>query len=256
MFLVLPGIDINDQFKSFGSFLFISSACLCVPFWDITHVNFSSDSKTSQNTELNEECRIGTASFEEWLNLFLERIFRLVENLPQEHGTNVKNVTMEQSLLNLALNCTKLLFMQLSPSLLIFAIAKVKKFLLNSVLPNGIKFIGSLCNNLKGRNSEFVINSLFQICAEKIFYELEQGASMTYSSQVISKTATSTTYPFGFSSMSDANLHWFQCVLFNILSNSDSVGSMKPEMKKTLFKLIKESIEKCNSWRGYKWAVF
>lgn len=117
------------------------------------------------------------------------------------------------------------MFMQMSPEMLNTVMNKIERFINSNVIPNATKFIGVLCGNLHGSNAQQALKRFIPLCANKIRFELESGASSISSSHSMSSTSkrsnNSTTYPFGFASMSDSTLHWYQCILWNGEMNSD-----------------------------------
>jgi proteasome activator subunit 4 len=109
--LTVAGIDINDEMKTSGTLCFIGVAANTVPFFDI-----------SQSVDLGslnaheQACVQATAAFEEWLRAFLDRIFILLENLPQNYGVG-KTASNESQTLRIVETVCEMVFAHLSPSL-------------------------------------------------------------------------------------------------------------------------------------------
>ena len=241
--LIIPGIDMNDPLKSFASLMFISHVAMCVPFWDLTEI--SRNTMDIDETEIDQIIRIGTSGFEAWILKFLERVFVMFENLPQQYGHHSNNSTMESSLIRLLLHTCEVTFSQLSPSLHNLVIRKIVEFARSNVIPNATKAIGFLAAAACGSENEKALPLFITLCKEKILEELEHGASSVHSSSF------STTHPFGFHSMSDASLHWYQSILYHVVFLG---GIDVYHHRQDLLKVIRAMTAKCHTRRGYKWT--
>ena len=73
--LVLPGIDINDPVKTYSSLNFIFSVVINVPFFNLTALRRGMDLDEKEEDEM---CRLISNEFESWVDLFLDRLFRMV----------------------------------------------------------------------------------------------------------------------------------------------------------------------------------
>lgn len=90
--LALPGIDTNDPTKTIAAAMFITSAIITVPVADLTrHGEHDVDLRyegmdidaTDEAAEIPREeedklCKATTEQFEEWLPMFLRRVFTVV----------------------------------------------------------------------------------------------------------------------------------------------------------------------------------
>lgn len=83
------------------------------------------------------------------------------------------------------------------------------------------------------------------LCHTAILTELSHGAS--------TDPFPSSEFPFGFAAMSDARLHWYQCILHNMVMRSGGeVLKYKGEAVELLRAMIGEN--GCKSRTGWKWG--
>ncbi|KAJ3175354.1 hypothetical protein HDU87_006306 [Geranomyces variabilis] len=248
--LVIPGIDVNDPSKTLNTLMFIRHAFSCVPIIDLTRSPapiLVSDCRMEEDGEeeraaANEECRLGTAMFAGWVERFLERTFAVIENLPQEHGQIKAKRSTETSVILLIQYTLDLLSQQTSPEIEAIALRKVKNFVSENVIPNATKAVGVICA-VTGM-PERRLATFVPLCHDQIMSELQHGAA--------ANPTTSSSFPFGFAAMSDARLHWYQCILLNVVQQS---GAEALKWKKELLEVARASVKLCQSRRGWKWAT-
>ena len=121
------------------------------------------------------------------------------------------------------------------------------KYIRANHVPNATKIVGILCGLICPKNPEKRLKAFVSLCIEEIEEELANGASSKRSG---SKMAANSN-PFGFSSNADGRLHWYQYILVQVISYSgDALSSALP----ALTKIIRKTIDQCQSRRGYKWA--
>ncbi|KAJ3037851.1 hypothetical protein HDV00_001266 [Rhizophlyctis rosea] len=263
--LTLPGIDLNDPGKTSAALMFVTHAAMCAPLFDLTkgHRGAGGDPVAAHSNamlevdagvgdmdvdldEEDEACRLATAQFEEWAAKFLDRIFVLFENLPQQHGSAATNRTMETSLIQLVMYACEIVFVQMSPDLQEVSMRKVLNFVSSNVVPNATKAIGTLSNLVGGGNSSKKLAAFIPLCHANILSELKNGAASDAAT-----TAAATSNPFGFASMGDATLHWWQAIFFNVIAQN---GSETLKYRSEVMEILTASVETCRSKRGYKWA--
>lgn len=131
------------------------------------------------------------------------------------------------------------------------AISKVLAFVVENIIPGATKSIGVLVGCLQGASPQFVLEAFVPLCDSHIRTELAHGASSIPSSPPSSFEKNST-FPFGMGALSDATLHWYQCILYNVVGNID--GKLLLPYHDMLFGVLQASISGCASYRGYKWA--
>jgi proteasome activator subunit 4 len=95
--LTIPGIDMNDPMKSISSLMFVTTALMNVPIYDLTEsatsgVTYASEESRFESMDVDGEhqvyaadreeddllCRATTGEFEEWIAKFLNRVFTIV----------------------------------------------------------------------------------------------------------------------------------------------------------------------------------
>ncbi|KNC98256.1 uncharacterized protein SPPG_06655 [Spizellomyces punctatus DAOM BR117] len=267
--LAIPGIDVNDPTKTSVTLLFIRHAIACTPLIDLTKRNRGPGGQTQpadrpvnmievdmgadlaetsgMDVDVDEEdemCRMGTAVFEDWIGRFFERVFVMFENLPQQHGNVKSKGSLESSLILIVQFTGELLFTQMSPDIESIALRKVSNFVSENVIPNATKAIGMFCSVTGAPATRLA--TFVPLCRDRILTELEHGAGSQPSSAY-----SSSGHPFGFAAMSDASLHWYQCILYSVLIKS---GKDMLQHKDTLLEIARETLARTRARRGYKWA--
>ncbi|KAI8379085.1 uncharacterized protein BYT42DRAFT_495617 [Radiomyces spectabilis] len=255
--LALPGIDMNDPIKTIASLMFIANAVMSIPVVDLadsesyynpavdySHQREGMDLDADQDAELSREmedqlCRATTGEFEEWLAKFMRRVFTIFENLPQ-HDRKKQSGAMEAGLTQTLLHACDIVFGQLSEPLYDLALRMVVDFASEQVLPNAVRATGMLCDSITSANPQKAAKRFFPLCINNIMVELEHGASSTI-------TNSSTSNPI----QSDSSFHWYQNILFSVVS---MMGSELLRYKKDILAALKEMVSKCRSRRGIMWT--
>ncbi|ORY39104.1 hypothetical protein BCR33DRAFT_662528, partial [Rhizoclosmatium globosum] len=238
--LTLPGIDMNDPMKTTSTFVFISSAFMGVPIVDL-----SNSMVDDEETEDDRDVRFSTAAFEEWIVLFLNRIYVMFENLPQIHGSSDEN-TMEGVLLSMATYSLQIILQQTSPEIHELALKSLAKFVASNVIPSATKAVGKILSIAGGSFPAKKLHYFLPLTASRIREELASGASGKPS------MSATTSFPFGFASLSDAALHWNQYAFMSTLAGT---GSALLEHKRTVEGVIEDMVNGCKSFRGVKWGA-
>jgi len=252
--IITPGIDMNDPVKTSSALLFISNALKCIPL--ITCEESSSSSKNynisdsgyemfGEGSEDDDElCRINTLEFTEWVIKFLDRVLSIFENLPENFALK-KSSSTEIGMIQLLLHTCEVLFIQLSDEIHDIALKKIEDFARSHVIPNATKIFGSLCSASTGCNPDKALAVFLPMCKNAIESELKHDAGS------ISCLTTESSNPFSFATSSDSTLHWYQSILYHVVIQA---GDCLLKYKSLLIDVLKISIEKCKSGRGYKWA--
>ncbi|TPX58023.1 hypothetical protein PhCBS80983_g03421 [Powellomyces hirtus] len=249
--LVIPGIDVNDPTKTLNTLLFIRHAISCVPLADLTNgdgayvvgdCSVMETEETEQRKADDEVCRQGTGIFATWIERFLERVFVVIENLPQEHGHMKTKRSVEGSVIRMIQYTCELIFMQMQPDLQLIALRKIKNFVAENVIPNATKAVAMIC--AVAGTPKLRLETFVPLCHEQIMKELEHGAA--------TNPTTSSSFPFGFAAMSDARLHWYQYILLNVCRQS---GAEVLKWKTELLDIVRTSVRNCESRTGWKWAA-
>ncbi|KAJ3196227.1 hypothetical protein HK101_009690 [Irineochytrium annulatum] len=218
--LMLPAIDINDPMKTSNCLFFIMNALMTVPVMDLTETDDTPDNEDDEGT------RLSTAGFESWALLYLDRIFTMFENLPELHGSQGRKRggrdSIEASIMKLT-----------------------AKFLFSNVIPTATKTISYIAEASMGGNQEQRLKAMLPTSIARIRSEITGGASAVAS-------IPSSSNPYGFASMSDAALHWNQCIFNHSILMS---GPALLKMRKEVSDCIEDQITNCKSFRGVKWAA-
>ncbi|KAL1919118.1 uncharacterized protein VTP21DRAFT_2500 [Calcarisporiella thermophila] len=251
--LVLPGLDLNDQLKTWYSLMFIASAVLTVPIYDLTRTGSGGGSRyqgvdiDAREGELmpvsNEEedalVKASTGGFEEWLANFLRRVFAILENLPQDQFEGSGSGNVEGEILRVLTTTCDLLAPQLSQELHELALRMIVGFVSSNVISNAIRAIGDICEAFTTPDPAKALRHFLPLCRSNIILELSHGAA--------SMPTLSTTQAVH----SDTTLHWYQAILSRV---ANYAGKTALEYKAELIEVLKEMLGKCKARRGYMWA--
>ncbi|ORZ04733.1 hypothetical protein BCR42DRAFT_474389 [Absidia repens] len=250
--LALPGIDMNDPIKTIASLMFITSALMTVPITDLMNTTsptpgvdtmaYGEDSMNDLPRDVDDElCRLATGEFQEWLAQFIRRIFTIFENMPQ-HDRKKQGGAMEAGLTQMVLHACETVFGQLSNEMYDVALRLMVDFCTSQVLPSAMRAMGSLCQGITAVNPAKAAKQLIPICITNIRTELiENGASSTM-------TNAATSNPIA----SDATLHWYQHILFSVVSE---LGPHYLTYKDELLAIGHDMVRHCKSRRGMMWAA-
>ncbi|KAJ3416755.1 hypothetical protein HDV05_000129 [Chytridiales sp. JEL 0842] len=244
--LSLLGIDMNDLMKTTSTLMFVTTALMSIPIVDLTNAGPSRapDDMEIGDEEDNEAIRYSTGEFESWLPLFLDRVWSMLENLPQQHGST-SGPSMEGSVIRMATAAIDVTVNQLSPALHKVAVRKISNLVSTNVIPNATKAMGYLVSVSGGSDPMLKLDAFIPLTVQRIKSELENGASSIPSN-------LQTSFPFGFASLSDASLHWNQIAFISALQGS---GSALLKYSKDISESIEAQITMCKSQRGVKWAA-
>lgn len=151
---------------------------------------------------------------------------------------------------------TQSMFLQMSQPLITHCVNKIERFSTCNIIASASKAFGVLCGNLTSCNPHIAIRKFVPLCARYILSELDIGAAGVPGSPISGgKSVQTTTHPFGFATMSDYTIHWFQCILYNVVSQCGGKEIIHSNIRSILEDVLEKSISSCNSWRGYKWSA-
>ncbi|EIE84146.1 hypothetical protein RO3G_08856 [Rhizopus delemar RA 99-880] len=248
--LAIPGIDMNDPLKTITSLMFVSTALMTISIMDMTQqLGDYTPSEDIENPfgEFSAETedylvKLSTAQFEEWLAKFMNRVFTIFENLPQENRKKQgsSSHTIESGLTQVVLHTCDVVFGQLSDELYDLALRLIVEFVNDRVLSNATRAVGLLCDLTASVNPKKAAKALIPLCVEQIKAELEHGASSTVSHSASSHVV-----------QSDATFHWYQNILFSVVSN---LGAEVLNYKRELIEITDLMIAHCRSRRGMMWT--
>jgi hypothetical protein len=135
--LILPGLDSNDLIKTINTLTFLNHLFMSIPVVSSWNINCD-----LYDESINYDIQQLALYFEEWVPLFLDRLWLLFEYLPE----NTNSMTLEGNLIRFIWNTTDLLFMQLSPDLYDLTLRKLEKKVLSQIIPNATQAIGKITN--------------------------------------------------------------------------------------------------------------
>ncbi|KZT61232.1 hypothetical protein CALCODRAFT_447468 [Calocera cornea HHB12733] len=234
--LVLPGIDLNDPGKTMCSTLVVVAMCQQIYISDLSLVDLDVDISEEERTLKNN-----TAAFPEWVTLYVERIFILIENLPEEGGRgNRTGGKSEDNVLKSVQSSLDVLFAHLSPELFDRVLEMIYEYASTTVRSNGVRAVGNLVLSLAKAGPEKTLKRFWPFCRDRIREELENGASS------IRSTSSGTGVP------GDTALHWNLSILRSAFHFSS------PEIlkhKDEIIELLALLIEKTKSERGYTYTA-
>ncbi len=97
--LTIAGLDINDCPKTLLTLLFYAQVCSSVPFLTI----LGEDSSQMDDKYKDAACSLKqqASDVEDWLFLFLDKVFGILDNLPVGHAIKKKSATVEETVLDL-----------------------------------------------------------------------------------------------------------------------------------------------------------
>lgn len=133
-----------------------------------------------------------------------------------------------------------MVFNQISDKLYDLALRLVVDFAAQHVLPNAVRPMGYLCAVMTAPHPEKALKKFVPLCIRNIQMELEHGASS------LATNSSTSQQP-----QSDSTLHWYQSILFQVLT-MPGVEILK--YKKDIVDVLKLMQSECKSRRGFMWA--
>ncbi|KAF3939916.1 hypothetical protein ABW19_dt0202755 [Dactylella cylindrospora] len=254
--LSLPGIDANDLDKTMQTLTFIQSVAYSVPFHDLTAGGSSEDvledrlaaswiqqqvdaleagdmDQFATNQELPDaEERMlltsSTSGFGEFVSSFLERVFILLENLPDV--SRVRSGSPEEAIVNTLPSTFLPLLSALSPELFDMALNKVADFVGNRVIHQARDAVAFICDALCKVNPEKALKRLIPLLISGIRTEIEENM------------AASTRHSGTDVLPRDRALVWFVTILSMCVVH---VGSALLDFKAELLEVVVYMQQKC-----------
>lgn len=207
--LAIPGIDPNDLNKTVQSLAFIQAVASNVPFHDISdglgpslameyvqrdmealeELPLSNDTVTGlpeiPADVLGDVLRSTTVAFEEFVVMFLGRVFNMLSNLPDPNSSKGRDVP-ETHVIN-SLPATMLaLFGTVSKPLFNTIVKQVTDYVNSNVVHSASESIAHICGCLVKANADVAFPKLFPLLCANIRLEIEEnGASSTRSTEIL-----------------------------------------------------------------------
>ncbi|ESP01603.1 hypothetical protein LOTGIDRAFT_238219, partial [Lottia gigantea] len=173
--LALPGIDPNDFKKSLMTFQMLSTFSTLIPIIDCSQaVHVRTDL-----SEYEREICLATAQFEDFVLLFLDRVFTLIEASAQEvtSGTQSK-LNTEQHVVEMGLSSTaSSVFQQCSFPIYKSALKKIYQFVTSNVYETKVsgKFAANLCRAVTKVHPEEALKLFLPHFCDKIVEYLQDN---------------------------------------------------------------------------------
>ncbi|KAF3908839.1 hypothetical protein ABW20_dc0101198 [Dactylellina cionopaga] len=204
--LALPGIDANDLDKTLQTLAFIQSVAYNVPFHHLDHPSENPaifqgklatewiqkqletleagdlEGFTRYHTLSKEEeeaiLESSTSGFSEFILSFLERVFTLLENLPD--ASRVRSGSPEEAIVNTLPSTFLPLLASLSPQLYDLALEKIANFVGNHVIHQARDAMAFICDALCKVHPGKALKRLLPLLIAGIKTEIEEnGAAST-----------------------------------------------------------------------------
>ncbi|CED83025.1 Uncharacterized conserved protein [Phaffia rhodozyma] len=234
--LCLPGIDLNDSMKTVSTTWFIANIVQFVSLSDLTDYEPAENANpapwiTSNSIPLpieavdpdsdrppalpipeeNQALRYSTAGLSGWLTEFIARVLTLFENLPDQGGKSLKTGGKSEETVNqMVQKSVSVVFTHLSQPLFTQALNQIFDYASTTARANTVNVVAQLVSSLAKVDFGLTFDKFFPMCAKKIRFELENGASST--------PTTSASLP----SSGDITLHAYMALLSGMLSYTDS----------------------------------
>ena len=203
--LVIPGIDANDLDKTLYTLSYIQSISYSIPFYDLTEgrddisgnalamewiasevarlEQAGPDVQLGYGEEFDDTdeqliLRSSTASFAEFLSLFLGKVFTLLENLPD--ASRARSGSPEENVVNTLPAAFTPLLASLSPDLYDFALNKIADFVGKHVINQARDAMAFICGALAKISPAKALKRLLPMLIQSIRTEIdENGAAST-----------------------------------------------------------------------------
>ncbi|KAL4243081.1 BLM10 family protein [Abortiporus biennis] len=267
--LLLPGIDLNDPYKTFCTTAFLGEVAQYIKFGEfsdteksdtVVDLDIGLSSPELPKVEINrlpdgveagseeqlsredEDIIIKNSanSFTDWVAAFLRRVILLFENLPEEGADGSAGGQTEVQLVDSVSNAFSQICVHLSEPLYDMVLGMVFDYASGNVRTNAVRAIHQLVECIANANPVKTLAKFLPFCSQNIRTELEHGASSLRTTSL-----NSTALP------SDATLHWNLAILRGAMYND---GKAALKYKEELLLLLKLLHEKTLSKRGFSSA--
>ena len=160
MHICLPGIDANDPIKTQFTLQFYMSVFYLVPLVDCSKGPAPPDA-----TELDREVYASTASIEEFVMGFLDRVLSLMRT---QVAAGNKRYSVERSLSSLLTRAVQHMCVQLSPDLLKMVVKRLFRFITTELVLENAKHIGLLCYSAARADPGLALATLLPYMADRV----------------------------------------------------------------------------------------
>ncbi|TFY83737.1 hypothetical protein EWM64_g269 [Hericium alpestre] len=269
--LLIPGIDLNDPSKTLCTTTFLIEISQYIKYGDLTsvgsamsadidsrspviempdgipsvsiggHVNgvngdVNGDAPAPLSKEEEDSLLIqATGEFPDWIADFIRRVILLFDNLPEEAGG-----ATEVQLVDAVTNACSQICIHLSDPLFDMVLNMIFDYASTNVRPNAVRAVHQLVECIANANPTKTLAKFVPFCIEKLYLELESGASSL-------RTTSSLSTPL----LSDATFHWNLAVLRGAIFND---GKAVFKYKDEFLTLIRHLRDKTFAKRGFAWS--
>ncbi|KAK9455374.1 hypothetical protein V1511DRAFT_500283 [Dipodascopsis uninucleata] len=235
--LAIPGIDANDLSKTVQSLTFIQSVASYVPLVDLSdgmgsglaieYITEAIDSLQDGRGHIDVSesdslavLKSSTSTFGEFLISLLERVFTLLENLPDATNSRTRAIP-EANVVNMLPATFSVVFGALSDELFELALERIVSFVSNHVIYQASDAMANLVACLAKTNPTKTLERFFEVLSGNIKEEIEENhAGSTNSTDIIPR---------------DRGLIWYLSLIRKIVWNS---GSALMKYRTELFDLL------------------
>jgi proteasome activator subunit 4 len=261
--LTLPGLDINDTKKAILTLILYIKIGVTIPLRTVLETNghdmetdlpehftkrlvlTESNMDEDQLQELNDTCKYHVSELRQWIDGYLDRVFQILENLPQQYATGNNGKSTEGTVLDLMTHASSIIFGQLSDDLYDHVVNRFVDYLSDNCIPAATDTIGLLTAAITRYNHRS-FTKILDLVYENIKEEIENKAASVPSSTY------SDTNPFGMNKMSDSKFHWYQACLMSLCSSN---GLSIIQNKSKIFELIQLLVKNVHTKRGFIWTA-
>ncbi|KAH8100502.1 hypothetical protein BXZ70DRAFT_1022407 [Cristinia sonorae] len=262
--LLLPGIDLNDPYKTFCTTSFLVEVAQYIKFGEVSDAEAAvaadiPQGKTLPNMPKLDLSRLpdglestldgefskeeedsllkhSLGGFADWIAAFLRRVILLFENLPDE-ATNAAGGQTEVQLVDSVSGAFSQICVHLSEPLYDMVLNLVFDYASGNVRSNAVRAIHQLVECVANVNPAKTLGKFLEMCSTNIRTELEHGAS-----------SLRTTSPLSTPLPADATLHWNLAILRGAMYNDGRATLLYKDQLLSLFKLLQK---KTFSKRGF-----
>ncbi|KAI0076264.1 hypothetical protein K474DRAFT_1757648 [Panus rudis PR-1116 ss-1] len=266
--LLLPGIDLNDPYKTFCTTAFLVEIAQYIEFGELATqkpvLNYDTgieaieiegsniprleigrmpdgvEEGSGQQLSKEEEdavLRNMSGQFADWVAAFLRRVILLFENLPEEGANGNAGGQTEVQLVDAVSAAFSQICVHLSEPLYDMVLNMVFDYASENVRTNAVRAIHQLVECVANADPVKTLAKFIPFCTANIKIELEHGAS-----SIRTTSLNSSPLP------SDATLHWNLAILRGAMYND---GSATLKYKEELISLFKLLHKKTFAKRGY-----
>lgn len=230
--LTLAGIDMNDPGKTLATVIFMMNILQYIRLEELPEevpddlvagprnpeprtdlaIDVGEDVEDRPSftpEEQNTIFRQATMGFPAWISDFIDRVFRMYDNMPEENERSLKaGVSSEERILTTVNSLVESITVNLSQASQKRVIDQIFDHVTTTVRSNSLRVVNGLILSISNTCTVYVLEKFVPYCIQRIRNEISHGAG--------TKRTTTTTVPVP----SDATLHWFLALLLGAVSGA------------------------------------